>query len=215
MPDADRRAAILVAAKALFTDLGFNATSLGAIIARSQTSKGTLYHYFTSKEDLYTTVLEEMMEHMWRVSYTENALATATHETFWRVVAQSWRRSMVYMVQHPGELQLWRDFQDHWRSIGDAGPAQRLRARSLKMGESLAVLGQRLGCVRLDLTPTQCAELVDAMDMVTDTWFFNAVSEVGVEAAFKRHGALTLEMVWRMLSPKEALTEGPLWLVDL
>ncbi len=43
---------ILGAAVELFAEQGFDATSVQAIVDRAEVTKGALYHYFTSKDDL-------------------------------------------------------------------------------------------------------------------------------------------------------------------
>jgi len=50
---ADRRAAILDCAEGVFLDKGFQAASMASIAAILGGSKGTLYNYFPSKEDLF------------------------------------------------------------------------------------------------------------------------------------------------------------------
>jgi AcrR family transcriptional regulator len=53
-PDRDsRRDAILDAATEVFMDVGFAAASMSMIAARVGGSKGTLYNYFKSKEELF------------------------------------------------------------------------------------------------------------------------------------------------------------------
>lgn len=51
--DAERRTLILDCAEAMFLEQGFQAASMAGIAARSGCSKGTLYNYFVSKEELF------------------------------------------------------------------------------------------------------------------------------------------------------------------
>lgn len=51
--DAEKRASILDAAEAVFLEEGFSGASMAAIAARSGCSKGTLYNYFESKDELF------------------------------------------------------------------------------------------------------------------------------------------------------------------
>ncbi|MBA4225889.1 MAG: TetR family transcriptional regulator [Hyphomonas sp.] len=53
---AETREALLRAARKLFTNQGFAATSVAAIVASAGTTKGALFHYFSSKEDLFLEV---------------------------------------------------------------------------------------------------------------------------------------------------------------
>ena len=58
---ADRRSAVLDAARALFVTDGVEATSVAAIAARAGVAKGTVYLYFPSKADVLRA-LEELFE---------------------------------------------------------------------------------------------------------------------------------------------------------
>ncbi len=51
-PKAPVRERIVSAAVALFAEQGYDSTSVQQIVARAQVTKGALYHYFVSKEEL-------------------------------------------------------------------------------------------------------------------------------------------------------------------
>ena len=57
-----RRQAILDAAAEVFQEMGFERTTMAAICERLGYSKATLYNYFTSKEELFSTVVFEATE---------------------------------------------------------------------------------------------------------------------------------------------------------
>ncbi|MCR4439010.1 MAG: TetR/AcrR family transcriptional regulator [bacterium] len=54
-----RRAEILRAAEALFSERGFHEVSMDAIAERAELSKGAVYLYFCSKEELFFTLIRE------------------------------------------------------------------------------------------------------------------------------------------------------------
>lgn len=56
---ATRRALIDVAAE-LFTEHGYSATSLDAIVAGAEVTKGALYHHFSGKQALFEAVFERV-----------------------------------------------------------------------------------------------------------------------------------------------------------
>jgi AcrR family transcriptional regulator len=58
MSAADRREAILDAARGAFADRGFHETSLDAVAERAGVSKALLYEHFSSKRELYVAMLE-------------------------------------------------------------------------------------------------------------------------------------------------------------
>ena len=56
--EAARRSAILDCADQVFLEVGFQAASMSVIAARFGGSKGTLYNYFASKEDLFLACVQ-------------------------------------------------------------------------------------------------------------------------------------------------------------
>jgi len=54
-----RREAIMASAQDLFFAKGFNSTTMDEIAQRAELSKGALYLYFASKEELYVSVMSE------------------------------------------------------------------------------------------------------------------------------------------------------------
>jgi AcrR family transcriptional regulator len=87
---ADRRAAtqaaILKAARKLFGDDGFQATTMDDIASAARVAKGAVYHHFKTKEDVFEAVFEEvsrdLVAEIARVSRAEKdvliAMATGT-----------------------------------------------------------------------------------------------------------------------------------------
>jgi AcrR family transcriptional regulator len=62
--DAERRSAIMDCAEDIFLEEGFQAASMSAIAARLGGSKGTLYNYFESKEDLFLACVARHCEEL-------------------------------------------------------------------------------------------------------------------------------------------------------
>ena len=64
---AHRKKAILLAAKNAFFENGFQATTMEQIAHAAELSKGTVYLYFQSKEELYVSLLKEGLELLHRM----------------------------------------------------------------------------------------------------------------------------------------------------
>ncbi len=54
----DTRRGIIEAARELFTEQGYTATSIEEIVARARVTKGAMYHHFGSKEEVFRIVLD-------------------------------------------------------------------------------------------------------------------------------------------------------------
>ena len=57
-----RKAEMVAAAWSLFSEKGYDRTTVNAIIEKLGVSKGTFYHYFTSKEDILDAVVDSITE---------------------------------------------------------------------------------------------------------------------------------------------------------
>jgi AcrR family transcriptional regulator len=62
--DAERRSAIMDCAEDVFLEEGFQAASMSAIAARLGGSKGTLYNYFESKDELFLACVARHCEEL-------------------------------------------------------------------------------------------------------------------------------------------------------
>lgn len=68
----ERRQSIVQAAAALFAKIGFNDCEMQRVASRLRIAKGTLYLYFTSKEELFNACVD------WEMQQMQAALAAAT-----------------------------------------------------------------------------------------------------------------------------------------
>jgi AcrR family transcriptional regulator len=67
--------ALLDAARALFADDGYAATSLEAVVARAGVTKGALYHHFAGKEELFAAVFDREQQRLTDAAGAAYALA--------------------------------------------------------------------------------------------------------------------------------------------
>lgn len=63
---------LMDAAESLFLEKGFDATTVSDIVARAGVAKGTYYHYFAAKPDIYEALRHRYME--WFLSQTQQAM---------------------------------------------------------------------------------------------------------------------------------------------
>ncbi len=70
----DKRGNILMAAVKVLTSKGYYSSTMDDIVDESKMSKGAIYHYYSSKKDVYLAVID-----MWE-SQTQELLAPAANE---------------------------------------------------------------------------------------------------------------------------------------
>ena len=98
---ASTELALVEAAAQLFSEHGYQATSLDAIVAGAEVTKGALYHHFSGKQAIFEAAFEQV-EHRASVGISE---AMDGHEDPW-VQAQAGVRAFLSAVQEPAYRQV-------------------------------------------------------------------------------------------------------------
>lgn len=121
VPKAERMAAILAAASAMFVEQGYANTSVAAIAAQAGVTKPLVYSYFTSKGALYGECVRAAGERILgdvvsaqRGTYADRAVGTIT--AILRAIEQSpadWALIMFDTSVHPGMEEF--ELVDHYR----------------------------------------------------------------------------------------------------
>jgi AcrR family transcriptional regulator len=98
--DSTKRALVEVAEQ-LFTENGYTATSLDAIVAGADVTKGALYHHFSGKQAIFEAAFEQVESR----ATSGIAQATEGHRDPWEK-AQAGLRAFLAAVQEPGYRQI-------------------------------------------------------------------------------------------------------------
>lgn len=99
----ERRQAILAIAAQSFLENGYAGTSMSAIAAELGGSKGTLWSYFSSKEELFAAVLDDRT-----AAYRERLEALLDPEQDLRTALRDFCRSFIAKVTDPDSIALHR-----------------------------------------------------------------------------------------------------------
>ena len=83
----ERKEAVLEAALACFEELGYDATTIEDIRARSDASIGSIYHHFGSKEGIAAALYVESLE-QYRAGMREHLAAARSARSFVRGIVQ-------------------------------------------------------------------------------------------------------------------------------
>jgi TetR/AcrR family transcriptional regulator len=100
---ADKRERILREAALLFAERGFNQTDMAELAIRAGVSKGSLYTYFESKEDLYLYVCRDGMERSRQAVYGD----MDSEWNIYRQVEHIFRRGARFVREFPEYLILY------------------------------------------------------------------------------------------------------------
>jgi AcrR family transcriptional regulator len=124
-PDTAKRRQIMDGARGIFLEQGFDAASMGEIARRAGVSKGTLYVYFQSKEELFQAIFQEESQAQSERMY---ALNPADHDV--EAVMTRLGTAFAKFLCQPGRIPSTRTIiaiaarmPDLGRRFYDAGPA--------------------------------------------------------------------------------------------
>ena len=213
--DQERQDIILLAAKEEFAAHGLEQASINRIIERAGTSKGSMYYYFESKEDLFITTLSRSMIAAAR-EVTPPDLDALTAESFWQEADALAQRWTAYIVEHPLDMRLWRSFlQEFRRNLPHGGcPKQQLMSGEAGVDPALADLfliqrarardfiakGQHLGMIRDDMEVELILDLVGAVDAVHARWMMTRWEELSL-TEIREATARSMDMFRRLFVP--------------
>lgn len=168
----EKRRRILDAAAAEFAEHGFQEASLNRLIARAGMSKGAMYYYFADKADVYSAVLDDVMQRV------EAVVAEVE-----RTQDAKGYFPMLEMALSRLNAQLFSDAQlaSLFRGIYQAGPRDSGMSRILQYTQEwtleLLSWGQELGAIRRDVPLPLLGATVSGMLIAMDQWFTEQLSD--------------------------------------
>lgn len=172
----DRRAAILQAAAEEFAVHGFEAASLNRLVDRIGISKGSLYYYFDSKDDLFSTVADEA----WRVMLPAEPpnLDDLDAATFWPTMADIVATMTDQARKHPWLAGVAAILYSPPASDRVQQAVAEQFARSHAWIDRMLARGQELGVVRDDLPRDLVASILIAAAEAADRWTVQHWTEI-------------------------------------
>ena len=160
-----RRAEILDAATVVFSKHGFAAADVQEIADTTGVGKGTVYRYFSNKEDLFLAAVDQGMRNLKKA--VDAAVATAKQPL--ERIAEGVRAYLTFFDEHPEIVELLVHERAHFR---DRKTPTYLVHRDANMGPWLDLFRELIstGTVR-ELPVEQIVEVIS--DLLYGTMFTN------------------------------------------
>ena len=204
----ERKAEMVAAAWSLFSEHGYDHTTVNAIIEKLGVSKGTFYHYFTSKEDILNAVVESMtregLEAVKPVLEDETLSAIDKLNQFIKA-ARAWRLANIDAVKEIVSV-LYRDeniiirHKLHTYSVALIGP---LLAQLVEQGVEEGVFDNAY--------PRECAELLlhlgNTLGETNARLFMGMKSKPGNLELIKRNVDVYCDLLERLLGAPRGAVE--------
>ncbi len=182
-----------------FAEVGYDGASLNRIIKQSGMSKSSLYYYFDSKADLFTTTIERSATALLR-EIGEFDVTKLTAETFWSEIEALFRRAVVILNGQPWYVRLGRLFYRLRGNPKQGAPTSKIFNAARLWTAGLVAKGQALGVVRSDLPVSLVIEALMGLGEAADRWVVENWSELSAEERLDIVGSL-MEMFRRLAQP--------------
>ncbi|MDI4643895.1 TetR/AcrR family transcriptional regulator [Cohnella hashimotonis] len=153
----EKRASLLAGALRCFLDKGFQATTTDDIARHLRISKGTLYGYFTSKEEIYIQLAHARMDDMIE-SLNTLYVETSSAKAMLRHMFERFRR------QPLDELRKWLTFHLEFTTYASRRPEliasnRAYLNKALNLLNRILTSGKQAGEFRADLDESSAAYL--------------------------------------------------------
>ena len=197
LPPSQQQAILLVAFDEFATH-GFSGASLNRIIDAAGISKGSMYYYFDSKEELYAHVARGELGRLFESAGPFPVPAAGDPDEFWSILEDYYRRIMSAFATSPKLAALARDWL-----LASASPklqeAQKeMEGALIPWFEQALVAGQRVRAVRKDVPDRLLIAVVFAMGQAMDTYLLTQELET---ANVRKLVRLFIGMIRRAVAP--------------
>ncbi|KIL35772.1 hypothetical protein SD71_10170 [Cohnella kolymensis] len=153
----EKRAVILEGALHCFTEKGYQATTIDDIVRHLGMSKGLIYNYFSSKEEMYIQMADTRMNGMVETLTEQFQEIPSAADKLRHLFAKFYRQSL-------DELRKWLPFQMEFTIYAGRQP-ELTNLLSVQMSKALSLIqgiieeGKRSGEFKPDLDARSAAEL--------------------------------------------------------
>ncbi|MEY9911712.1 AcrR family transcriptional regulator [Catenulispora sp. MAP12-49] len=173
VPRGEARDRIVAAATDLFARAGYEATTTRQIVEAAQVTKGALYHWFSSKEELLTSIYRELLAEqttrLETIAAGEDPADVRLHQAVTDLFA--------HMDDHAEALTVWARSM-HLVAGEHAAAVRAERRRYQHLFQDLVEEGQKTGVFRADV----------GASVITNTFLSSVVQ---IHRWFRAEGPLT------------------------
>ena len=197
--DPEKQQRLIDSAAEEFAAKGYEGASLNRILELSGMSKSSLYYYFDDKADLFTTLVDRSMNHIFREVGGFDA-DKLTAENFWDEMEALARRFISMANSNAWYVKMGRMFYRLRSEPAGNVPTERSFAAARRWLTGLLRKGQALGAVRDDLPETLLVDCAMGIGEALDLWVLKHWDELP-DAARLRMAHDQVGLFRRLLAP--------------
>lgn len=193
----EKQQRILDAAIKEFGKRNVQEANLSNIISDAGIPRGSLYQYFTNKEDMYIYVFDTLRAE--RAAYVEPAFALYKKEPFIDFFETFYLRDSEFLLRHPSHIELGKQLYSHAHGVS-RGLIQRLQARYKELFVVGIEVDKEKGLISKTVDTSTLADLF--VHFVTDIFIFQSVSNQLSMTNIRQHTKQTLFILQNGMAPR-------------
>lgn len=166
VPRGEARDRVVAAATELFGRQGYEATSTRQIVEAAQVTKGAMYHWFSSKEDLLTSIYRDLLEEQTARLEAIAAAPLPVQDRVHDAVVDLFG----HMDDHAEALTVWAR-NTHLIGGEHAAAVRKMRRRYQQVFRGLIEEGQEAGVFRTDVVAPVMSNAFLSSVVQLHTWF--------------------------------------------
>ncbi|MDR0488531.1 MAG: TetR/AcrR family transcriptional regulator [Propionibacteriaceae bacterium] len=192
----DKQDRVLTAAVNEFSQRNVEEANLSNIVRQAGIPRGSLYQYFTDKDDLYVYMFETLREERW--VHTKEAFEYYKTSEFLTFFEHYYLLDTLYLLQHPQHIELGKVMYSHARgvSFGLIDAIQRRYRDIFLVGIDY---DQDNGRIRADVDSQALADL--CVHFMTDVFIFQNITRRMSLAGVEKHLQGTMDLIRRGVQP--------------
>ena len=189
---------LLAAARQVFEERGYVATSVGAITELANTAHGTFYLHFRNKEDVFAAIMSEVVGEMYREArapgtadpYAALGIATRNYLAVFQANRRLWRCLLEGTHHSPAVEAMWLSLRRPFIERIARNLARQVSSGTVR-DMDVEVAAQALGSMVewfafthfvLEEPPGSSRSLDEVAQTITDLWFHGVYGEVGSDS---------------------------------
>ncbi|MDR1978195.1 MAG: TetR/AcrR family transcriptional regulator [Synergistaceae bacterium] len=199
---AEKRERILQAAIEEFGRRNVQEANLSNIVSAANISRGSLYQYFSNKEDMYVYIFDTLRAR--RAEYVKPAFSLYKKEPFLNFFEAFYLRDSEFLLRNPSHIELGKQLYSHAHGVS-RGLIQRAQSHYKETFLLAIEFDKERGIISLEIDSSALADL--CVHFVTDIFIFQSVMSQLSMSNIERHARQTLYILQNGTNPKR-MPEG-------
>jgi AcrR family transcriptional regulator len=201
---AEKRDRVLTEAARLFAERGFSQTDMAQVAARANVSKGSLYDYFESKEDLYISVCRDGLRRSREAVYG----GIKPDWDIYRQVDHIFRSGSVFCLSHPQYVQMYLQISSPGMEVFANALTREVEGYTAGHLKKLIRDGTQKGIVRKDIDVNLTAYFINTLYIIFLASLVSRHYEIRMKEYLEINGPIHKREAQSQLERMVSLIEG-------